>query len=518
MDFNNFAMNKVIVMVRTSTEAQSTADQKKEMEEFCHSEGWKNIVWVEKQGASAAKVDDDYRAMIDEVKRNVEEDKDIKCFAVWHLNRLARTEEVWVEIKTFFVSHKVQIICKNPYLKLLTPSGDVDQGMELAMGLLAILSKQDQTERKAKFERAKKSMASKGQYIGGHTIPYGYYVDTDGYFQEKTEEATIIRQIFQLYATGKYSTYTLSKELEERGTTITDRKICRILKCEAYTGKEVEGKYTFKYPPIITQELFEAALQVRNANRLEMKRGKRLCLGSKLVRCFKCGAVCTSNSKHYVCCKHAHRGPCDNGYAIRQSVVDSLLWRIAELMHIDYLTNMNADKEKEYEKELLLLLQKVNAAKEKIEKSEAKKARIADNYEVGLIDRETRNLRLLKVKDEVEHQRDIINSLQGKIDAITGLLEGIDKDQDLIDAVADAAILEYTEQEKYDIIHKYIVSLTAKPVSFGERDPRTHRPNGVEILITTITNKTWKYMYVPKFYRGYNLYAWNGRRWVGDTT
>ena len=54
-------MSKVLIMVRTSTESQSTEDQKKELIDFCLSEGYrrKDIVCVEKQGASAAKVDDE---------------------------------------------------------------------------------------------------------------------------------------------------------------------------------------------------------------------------------------------------------------------------------------------------------------------------------------------------------------------------------------------------------------------------------------------------------------------------
>ena len=112
-------MDKIIVMVRTSTSEQDITDQHREMEDFVLSKGWKKnqIIWVEEQGASAAKVDSTYRSMIDTIKEKIESDSNIKCFAVWHLNRLARTEEVWVEVKTFFVSHKVQVLVKNPELR-----------------------------------------------------------------------------------------------------------------------------------------------------------------------------------------------------------------------------------------------------------------------------------------------------------------------------------------------------------------------------------------------------------------
>lgn len=507
---------KVLIMVRTSTEAQSTEDQKKEMYEFCRSEGYSDIVCVERQGASAAKVDDDYREMIDEVKRRIEEDPDIKCYAVWHLNRAFRTEEVYIELKSFFVKHGVQVICKNPYLKLLTPDGKIDPGMELAMGLLAILAKQDNEERKAKFSRAKKSMAKRGQYIGGHTIPYGYSIDENGFFIEKPEESSVVKQVFELYSTGNYSTYSLSKELGELGINITDSKISRIIRCEAYTGKAVKGKFETHYPPIISKELFDAVLQVRNTNRIEMKRGERLVLGSKLVRCYKCGGTCTSNSRHYVCARHVHHGPCDNGFALRQCVADELLWRVASILHIDYLTNLSADKQREYNEQILVLQQKITAIDEKIENSEEKKKRIVSSYIEGLITLEDRDTRLLRVKNEVEAQLSLKASLCEKKSALQGLLEGIDKDLDYINSLVELGEIEYTLQEKYDIVHKHIISLVARQVSYGKRDPRTSRPNAVEITINTPYGEPWKYMYFPKGYEGHNLYERGLKKWIPD--
>ena len=63
---------KALIFVRTSTEKQSTDDQKRELVEFCKSEGYDDIVCVERQGASAAKVDDEYREMVAEVKEKIE--------------------------------------------------------------------------------------------------------------------------------------------------------------------------------------------------------------------------------------------------------------------------------------------------------------------------------------------------------------------------------------------------------------------------------------------------------------
>ena len=506
-------MDKIIVMVRTSTAEQDVTDQHKEMEDFVLSKGWKKnqIIWVEEQGASAAKVDSTYRSMIDTIKEKIESDNNIKCFAVWHLNRLARTEEVWVEVKTFFVSHKVQVLVKNPELRLLTEDGKVDAGMELAAGLLAILSVQDQLERKEKFKRAKKSMAQRGEYVGGHITPYGYRVE-NGEFVIDEEESKVVRLTFELYSGGNYSASSLAKELNQRGYPVTERKVSRILAYSGYIGVAV-GELETKFPPIISKELFDKCQAIRKDNKLNMRRGERIVLGAKLIKCFKCGAICTSNSKHYVCCRAAHKLGCDNTFHLKQSVADELLWRIASTQHLQYLTDLNANKVEEYQRELAVVEEKIKAGLEKLKIIQSKKDRIAENYEDGLITKKTRDTRLLKVQDEIRLHQEYLTSLQEKCLGITGLLEG--GNPDTVEAFV-AALDTMDSESKFDIIHKHIKSLTAEPISFGVRDPRTHKPNGVKIIITTILDTTYEWVYVPKLSQGFNLYVRNGNRYIPD--
>ena len=507
---------KALAILRVSTTSQQIDDQREELFAFMKSQGYDEIVPIEAVGASAIKMDDKYMELVAKVKETIMTDKSIKAACVWELSRLGRNEVILMEFKEFFISHNIQFICKNPYMKLLEDDGSVNAGMELAFSLFATMTKQEMAEKKARFKRAKKANAARGKYIGGNTRKFGYYIDENGFFQEKPEESSVVKQIFELYATGQYSTYSLSKELEERGVYVDDRRICRILQSESYTGKTINsGVFEIKYPPIISDELFEAALKIRTDNKIDMKRGERLVLGSKVVKCYQCGAVCTSNSRHYVCCKHIHKD-CTNGLALRQCVADGLLWRVASILHIEYLTTLNADKEKEYRQEMAVIDQKIMAIDEKIEKTDVKRKRIVESYMEGHIDKEDRDLRLSKVKDEVEVHLKSKTSLQEKRDALEGLLEGIDKDMDYINSMVDAAFLEYTPEEKFEIIHKHILSLTAEQQSFGERDPRTTRPNGVLIIITPLHGNAWKFMYVPKFYKGHNLYVWNGKEWKGD--
>ncbi len=248
-----------------------------------------------------------------------------------------------------------------------------------------------------------------------------------------------------------------------------------------------------------------------------MKRGERLVLGSKLIKCYKCGNTLTSNSRHYVCCQMT-RGKCENTLALRQCVADELLWRAAEQIHLQYLIDLNESQIEEYTKKIEELNDKIYHLEYLIEQTGEKKDRIVNSYIEGLIDKKTRDLRLKQVEDDIKANRNNMNALVEKKDAIAGMLgnvrtdyeSGVEAGLDIIDTIDG-------QQEKYDIIHQHIKSLIATPVSYGKRDPRTHKPNGVEIVITAMTGQVYKYMYIPKSYQGHNLYIWNGKKWVPDS-
>lgn len=502
---------KALAILRVSTETQTIDEQKEELITFLKGQGYDEIIPLEAVGASAIKMDDKYLELCDRVKSAILEDKDIRAAGVWELSRLGRNEVILFQFKEFFIQHKIQFICKNPHMKLLNDDGSVNAGMELAFSLFATMSKQEMQEKKARFKRTKKAMAARGQYIGGHVIPFGYRVGEGGYYEENPDEAKIIRLAYQLYSTGNYSTSTLSQELEQRGYSVNDRKLCRILKCNAYIG-ETSGEYQTRFPSIISKELFEEVEKIRSDNRLDMKK-KGVVLGAKLIKCYSCGSTCTSNSRHYVCCKAAHKLGCPNGYALRQEVAHSLLWRVASAEHIQYLSNLNENKIEEYNQELAVLGEKIDAGQKKMDDFKNKKKRIIDSFIENLIDKKERDKKLSKVDGDIRKHQDYMNSLFEKSESIMGLLS--DGNPDTIEAF-EAAIDTMDAENMYDVIHKHISSLIFKPISYGKRDPRCHKENAVEITITTILGRTKKYLYFPKYYQGCNLYSYNGRDWVKD--
>lgn len=503
---------KALLVLRVSTESQEIESQKAELIPFAAQYGYKesDLVYVEAIGASAIKLDQKYMDMANKVKELILAGG-IDCVFVWEISRLGRNEVILMDFKEFFIKHKVQFICKTPSLKLLDDDGNVNTGTELAFSLFATMAKQEMQEKKSRFARAKRSMAKKGQYIGGNTRPYGY--STEGIeFVVNEDEAKIIRLIFELYSTGQYSGQTLAKELQERGYNFNDRQVVRIFANKAYTGEPV-GELGVHYPQIISKELFDRCAEIRQSNKIDMRRGTRIVLGSKLVKCFKCGATCTCNTRHYVCCKAAHKSGCDNGYALRKDVVDDLLWRVAFVCHMDYLLDLDGKKKKEYKKELKVVREKIAASEKKTGEFNLKKERILESYMDGLIDRRNRDYRLSKLADDLRVHLEAESSLRAKEGALVGMLE--DHLENTEEAVI-AALEKMDTEDKFQVIHRHIQSVVGKPLSYGVRDKRTHRPNAVEITVTSVYGQDYRYMYFPKYYKGSNLYVWNGREWKPD--
>ena len=502
---------KALAILRVSTTSQTLDEQKDELVSFLHGQGYDEIIPLEAVGASAIKMDDKYIELVDRVKSAIIQDPSIKAAGVWELSRLGRNEIILFQFKEFFIQHGIQFICKQPYMRLLEEDGSVNAGMELAFSLYATMAKQEMQEKKARFKRAKNGMAQRGEYVGGHVVPYGYKVEGREYAVNE-DEAKVIRLAFELYRSGNYSASSLAKELEERGHSITDRKISRMLAYRGYLGESV-GELGTCFPPIVSKELFDACQEVREENKLNMRSGDRIILGAKIIRCPSCGAVCTSNSKHYVCCKAAHKLGCENTFHIRHEVADELLIRVASEVHLQWLIDMNSNKADEYRRELEVLDGKLAAGNVKLDEFDAKKERIIDAYIEGRINKKNYDLRLLKLQNDIRVHQSYLTSLQAKIEAITGMLEIGGPDS--VEAFT-SALDTMDGEEAYKIIHRHIKSLVPKQVSYGVRDPRTRRPNAVEIEITTTLDIVYKFLYVPKKYQGCNLFLWNGRRWIED--
>lgn len=517
----------VLVFLRVSTEVQELDNQKKEMRDFCISMGYDegNIIYVEGKGASAIKISDEYIEMYEQVKAYIDR-KAISAVAVWAVNRLARDEEWFVKFKKMFVESKVQFLVKNPTLALLNPDGSVNAGAELALSLFATMAKQEMEERKEKFRRTKRAYARQGKWPGGRTLKFGYKVDDNQFFVEDENDWEIVRTAFQLYATGDYSSDSLARELNARGykrgdgLPISGFFLTRLLASPAYTGAPDEKNNMRVYPPLISKELFDKCRAIADGNRLETRKGQRLVMGAKLIKCKECGSTYTSNSRHFMCTAGAHKG-CKDRLAIRQVVVDHICWEVAFKEHLQYLMEISENNSKTYIERIGIIDRKISTLTEKIGEYDVKKQRIVDTYLEGLIDKENRDLRLSKLQDDIlAHQKEM-SGLESEKRSILGLLENVSKDLDewryfdTLDAM-EAGVR--SDEDRYNIIHKHITKIEPESLSWGKRDRRVHKPNALLFTIHTVSGRDYRYIFFPKKYEGHNLMIWDneGEIWRID--
>lgn len=505
---------KILVFLRVSTETQELVNQRNEMVDFVKSMGYNegDCVFVEGVGASAIKINDEYVEMYNTTKEYINRGE-ICAVAVWAVNRLARDEEWFVKFKKMFIENKVNFYVKNPTLVLLNPDGSVNAGAELALSLFSTMAKQEMLERKEKFSRTKRAYAKQGKFPGGRTLKFGYKVDENRFFVEDENDGEIVKLSFQLYSTGEYSTESLARELNERGykrndgLPINSSFLVRLLASASYTGAPDKKNNMRVYPPLITNDIYDKCREIAQGNRLVMRTGERIVMGAKLLKCPVCGSTYTSNSRHFMCMSNLHKN-CDK-LSIRQCVVDNILWKVTFDCHLQYLIDLSKNNTEKYINQIEIIDQKIASFGGKISETNEKKQRIVDTYLEGFIDKKIRDSRLSKVDNDALVYQKEINALEEEKKGILGLLDKIDKDIEDLKWLNALQVIEKsvkTDMDRYNLIHQHILRVEPSRMQFGKKDPRVTRDNAVKFRIYAVNGIIKEYIFIPKFYQGFNLY------------
>lgn len=284
-------MAKAILLVRVSTTKQEIDTQKKELIEYALSDGYKkdDIIIIEGVGASAIKMNDLYLAEIENLYQTIENDKSINAVYAWEISRIGRNEEKLMQIKNFLISHKVQLVIKNPSLRLLNNdgSGSVNGGVELAFSLYATLSRQEMEVKKQRFLRSKQKNKLEGKFNGGR-VKLGYSLDANKYFIVDEAKAQIVRQCFDWFING-VSLRKIYNKLADMGIYCTlkytsgNQRIGIILRDKAYIGEGL-------YPQIVDTEIFNQ-VQKMLSNRCKSHDSKNIYFCKGLIKDKTSGAT-----------------------------------------------------------------------------------------------------------------------------------------------------------------------------------------------------------------------------------
>ena len=486
-------MNKVIAVIRTSTEKQEIDSQKKQLLEFIKHDNInsKNIIIIGEAGASAIKLDERYRHNLEKIYEYIKQG-DISCIYAWSIDRIGRNEEVLMGFKNFLIEHKVNLKIVNPSLTLLNPDGTVNSGVELAFTLFATLSKQEMELKKERFARAKQRNREVGKFNGGgnNMILFGYKVD-DGFIIPDESESEIVKMIFTMYSTGQYSIKKLSKELDERGIKsrcmLRPERLHKYLVNPIYCGKD-EKKH---YPAIISPELFDKCQALLKSNRLNFTREyKNTYFGTKLIKCQNCGHSLVCYQDHYKCAYH-ERHECDSTLSIQTPLMDGLLWHFAKQLELNMLLNQGKDDLQKYENELEIMKQKEKTLEEQSAIIDKKTFNTKQLYADAMITREQFDTLMAKHNASDKERKEKLLEIKENIKAVKSNINRIKQPDMYFKNLEDFSFTLTSlrdEKKMSEIVHRHIKSVEIKYTTDGKK--------GYEITINSLLGS----IYIIRYY------------------
>lgn len=148
-------------------------------------------------------------------------------------------------------------------------------------------------------KRAMEQKLRKGEWLSKAPFGYKNIKREDGTSDIIVDEyaSGIVKKLFELYATGAFSMGLLCEKLKkEHGLTWPKGSMGKLLNNPFYHGVMiVKGKeYPHRYPPIISQSLFEQAQQViEGFNKKHAQYAGRPYMYRGLIRCADCGLAIT---------------------------------------------------------------------------------------------------------------------------------------------------------------------------------------------------------------------------------
>jgi site-specific DNA recombinase len=272
----------------------------------------------------------------------IKEHPEIKHILIEKTDRLLRNIADYALIDQIIESSdvKVHLVKENVIL-----SRDSRSNEKFIFGIKALMAKNYVDNLS---EETKKGMLEKAeQGIYPSFAPYGYLnLEENGRKTIKIDPATapFVRKMFELYATGNYSLFTLRKKMLDDGMVyrggrnFASSTVETMLKNEFYTGVFYwkDKKYeNASHEPIISKELFQQVQDILvkpNKN----KSHKGLFPYTNLITCGVCGGMFTAEIKkgkyiYYHCV--GHKGKCGQPY-LKQEVLEQEFMNLLDNINI----------------------------------------------------------------------------------------------------------------------------------------------------------------------------------------
>ncbi|MBI5151342.1 MAG: recombinase family protein [Candidatus Pacebacteria bacterium] len=304
----NIIMKNCYIYLRVSTDEQaqqgfSIENQKRACAEYAQMRGYHTKQVFIDDGKSARTTE---RAALQEMLLAISKlgtTNTIEAIIIYKIDRFARNVADFSKLFMDFKSRNIKLISVN--------EGDLTEGTSLIPNIFASVA---QWESEVNSQRTRDALMQKFREGWQPTPPPIGYRSVGGDRERKTcepdpYEAPIIKQLFEMYATGNYSIFEMQRWLVEQnitsrtGTPLGHSVIDTILNNPFYHGIirwHGESKKGL-HQPIITKELFETCKYVLAKNRdFLMRRRTHQFLLRGFIYCSECGQRYTAEWHKHV--------------------------------------------------------------------------------------------------------------------------------------------------------------------------------------------------------------------------
>jgi DNA invertase Pin-like site-specific DNA recombinase len=326
-------MMNALAYARVSTKEQaekglSIPAQLKAIREYAQSHGFRIAEEFTDLGESAKTAN---RPSFRKMMRRCQKDKTIDAVIVHKIDRFSRNNIDFFAYKAILKKEGIKLLSVSENIEE-NPSGEFIENVLVAMAQFysSNLAEEVLKGMKEKFHR--------GEWPVKAPLGYKNIRGERGHSQviEDKDSSYLIRQIFQLYATGHYSLGSLSEEMGERGLKskqgnyLTPERIKAILQNTFYISKlrmwnnEIEGKHQ----PLIEESLFNQVQHVLSERKITQdKWQKRDFLLRGLIYCQNCNRRLTAEIHprgEYYRCQYSINYKCTQPYIPTKSLENQI--------------------------------------------------------------------------------------------------------------------------------------------------------------------------------------------------
>lgn len=500
----NNEKNKAILLVRVSTDRQDFDEQERQLYELALSDGYaeENIVAIcEKE--SGIKLKEEERRGLNQMKKVIAEGG-VSCVYAWEPSRIARKKKVLFSITEYLIERKIQLITKEPYIKLLNADGSINEGGETLLTIAAQIAESEMRSRQARWKRTRIKNSREGVWNGGASIRYGYTIDENKRYIIHPEQGEVVKLVYDLYTSTNMGQTHLRNELIRRGIELSQDRIRRMLSFKGYTGLPVNSPYyingvrydgyDLRYPPLISLETYEKAQEKKAFANTEAYKGHNFYFCKSLLRCPACGHIYMAyrHMGQFKCQANKHDNKdikkCDNSLSININVLETLVWDATVDEYIAARKNTKSENIKEYRKQIKTCESIIAATEVRIKKEEDKRKRLAKIFALGDLEEEDYMTGRAACEQNIADIRVDAMTAQAKIEQLQKMIEATD-DKNMIDVInelSEEAFSKSELMEMSEIVHAYISKIElAESERFGKRTK--------EVKVTAVSGNVYQY-------------------------